>query len=113
MVRNATTVAGVTSNCVIAYTPTVMMMSWITAMMAASAMRHSKRNVRYNAITMKNTINAWSALLLTLSPHVGPTLFTSTCWTSMLPYFASASLTRSCLAGERSFDCTRTSCRRG
>ena len=46
MVRNATTVAGVTSNPVTAYTPTVMMMSWITATIAASAMRHSKRNVR-------------------------------------------------------------------
>src|SRR6476660_9870250 len=99
MVRNATTVAGTTSNWVIAYTPTVMMMSWITARIAASAIRHSKRNVRYNAITMKNTTNAWSALLLTLSPQVGPTLFTSTCWIPMLPYLANAALTWSWRAG--------------
>ena len=79
MVRNATTVAGVTSKPVTAYTPTVMMMSWITAMIAASAMRHSKRNVRYAAITKKNTMSAVSALLLTLSPQVGPTLVTLTC----------------------------------
>ena len=108
MVRKATTVAGTTSNCVIAYTPTVMMMSWITARMAASAMRHSKRNVRYTAITTKKTINAWSALLLTLSPHVGPTFLTSTCSIGMSPYFASASLTCSCLTGVRSSDWTRT-----
>ena len=108
MVRNATTVAGVTSKSVTAYTPTVMMMSWITAMIAASAMRHSKRNVRYAAITKKNTISAVSALLLTLSPQVGPTLVTLTCAPSMPAYLASAALTFASWAVERFFDCTRT-----
>ena len=109
MVRNATTVAGVTSNSVTAYTPTVMMMSWITAMIAASAIRHSKRNVRYTAITKKNTTSALSALLLTLSPQVGPDVGDADLprvdrprtWRAPRSTFA-------CSARLRSFDCTRT-----
>src|SRR6478672_3410191 len=108
MVRNATTVAGVTSNWVTAYTPTVMMMSWTTAMIAASAMRHSKRNVRYAAITKKNTTSAVSALLLTLSPQVGPTLVTLTCALLMPAYLARAAPTFASWVVERFFDCTRT-----
>ena len=57
---------------VIAYTPTVMMMSWITATIAASAMRHSKRNVRYSAITMKNTTSACERLAADLVAPGGP-----------------------------------------
>src|SRR5262249_23768071 len=46
IVRNAVTVAGLTTNCRIAYTPTLTMMSWMTATMAVTDIFHSKRNVR-------------------------------------------------------------------
>ncbi len=46
MVRKAITVPGVTSNWNTEYTPTLMMMSWTTATIAATAMRHSRRMVR-------------------------------------------------------------------
>ena len=40
------TVAGVTSNWNSAYTPTVKMMSWITATIAATDILNSKRTAR-------------------------------------------------------------------
>ena len=46
MVRNAVTVAGVTAKWNSAYTPTVKMMSWITATIAAADILHSKRSDR-------------------------------------------------------------------
>src|SRR5260221_6425559 len=78
IVRNATTVPGVTSKPVTAYTPTVRTMSWTTAMIAASAIRHSNRKVRYSVTSTKKKASAVSALLLTWSPQVGPTSVTDT-----------------------------------
>ncbi len=46
IVKNAMTVAGVTSKPVMAYTPTVIKMSWITAMIAAVAILMVNRSDR-------------------------------------------------------------------
>ena len=46
-------VAGVTGKWNSAYTPTVKMMSWITATIAATAILNSKRIDRYSASRMK------------------------------------------------------------
>src|SRR4051794_40242196 len=73
MVRNATTVAGVTVNWNRAYTPTLMRTSWMTATSAPTAMAHSKRTVMYSDTTTKNTIIALMAERVTSSPHDGPT----------------------------------------
>ncbi len=46
MVSRPITVPGVTSKPTSAYTPTVMVRSWIRAISAATAMRHSKAMAR-------------------------------------------------------------------
>ena len=46
MVRNATTVSGVTSNWKTEYTPTLMTTSWTMARMAATAIFHSRNTAR-------------------------------------------------------------------
>ena len=78
MVRNATTVSGVTSNWKIEYTPTLMTTSWIMAMMAARAIFHSSRRLRYSNRANRNTTSACSALWLMSLPHEGPTVLTLT-----------------------------------
>src|SRR5207253_7435304 len=79
-----------------------------TATSAATAMRHSKRMVRYTAITPKNTSSASRARLLTLSPQVGPTVSMLTLEVATPAYLASAAVMRSFSADETSLLCTRT-----
>ena len=69
MVRNATTVAGVTSNPNTEYTPTLISTSCNMAMIADSAMRHSKRQLMNSATRMRKMTSARTALSVTLRPH--------------------------------------------
>src|SRR5581483_2708071 len=96
IVKKATTVAGVTSNRVSEYTPTVMRMSWITAMIAATAIFHSNRNEMYTVMRMKKTISAVRALLVTALPHEGPTSLMLTCCGFVCVALAMASVTLVC-----------------
>ena len=69
MVRNATTVAGVTESPVTEYTPTLINTSCAIAAMAETAIFHSKRHAMYSDTTRKNTSNARAAFSVMLRPH--------------------------------------------
>ena len=71
--RNATTVAGVTSNPLNEYTPTVMRTSCTSAASVGTAILNSNRSVMYSVITIRNTISALRAFWLISLPHDGPT----------------------------------------
>src|ERR671911_2589035 len=70
MVRNATTVAGVTSNWNTEYTPTTAMTSCTIAAKAAMAIRHSKRTQMNSDTAMKNTTSARIAFSVISCPQV-------------------------------------------
>ena len=69
MVRNAITVAGVTSSCKTEYTPTLISTSWTMAAIALSAIRHSNRQAMNSATRMMNTTSARIADLVISLPH--------------------------------------------
>ena len=52
--------------------------SWITAISAAMAIFHSKRNEMYATTTTKKTSTASTALSVIWLPHVGPTSVSDT-----------------------------------
>ena len=70
IVRNATTVAGVTSKPVTEYTPTLISTSWTIATIAEIAIRHSNRQAMNSATSTRNTTRARTALVVMLAPHV-------------------------------------------
>ena len=73
MVKNDTTVAGVTTRPSSAYRPTEMNTSCTTAMSAPTAIFHSSRHAMNNASSTKNTTSALTACLVISLPHEGPT----------------------------------------
>ena len=74
MVKNAATVPLVTSLPVSEYTPPVIRMSWIRAMITGIAYLGSNRIAMYAAITSSEKTIAITALLATWAPNVGPTV---------------------------------------
>ena len=70
MVRNATTVAGVTSKPNTEYTPTLNSTSCNMARMAARAIRHSRRQAMNIATSTKNTMSARTAFSVMLAPQL-------------------------------------------
>src|SRR3954470_5962917 len=93
MVKNATTVAGVTSNRNSEYTPTLINTSCNIAMIAASAMRHSRRQAMNIATRIKKITNALMAFSVMLRPHVELTEVTLTDSDGTLAAVAKASCT--------------------
>ncbi len=93
MVRNATTVAGVTSNWNTEYTPTLINTSCTMAMMAAIAIRHSSRQAMNKATRIKKMTRARTAFSVMLRPQVELTELTLTDSVSTFAPAARASLT--------------------
>ncbi len=93
IVRNATTVAGVTSNRNNEYTPTLIKTSCIMAMIAAAAIRHSSRQAMKSATRTRKMTRALIAFSVMLRPHVELTELTLTDSTSTSAAAASASFT--------------------
>ncbi len=108
MVRNATTVAGLTEKPNNAYTPTLSNTSCTMAMMAARAIRHSSRQAMNSATSMRNTRSARIALSVMVLPHVELTelVVTSSVVTPTLS--AKACCTRARTASGWSPTCTCT-----
>ena len=91
MVRNATTVAGVTSSLKTEYTPTLIPTSWTIAAIADNAIRHSNRQAINNETIKKKTNRALMALTVMLRPQVELTVATLTSFTVALAALANAS----------------------